>query len=107
MDHNNDIHYRPNNHEYSMGHDDVICYDSGGHGYSIDHSNIYADCGHRHRVFLLVLHRDKSHDRLQDANIQHNKDNEPPDHLDKDFDCICDHSDDTSDLYRNTIHYAD
>jgi hypothetical protein len=89
-----------------MDHDDIIHYDSDGHAHSNDHGNIYTDCGYRHRVLLLVRHDNKSHNRLQHTDYQHNKDNESPNYFDKNLDRVSDYSNDTSHLLRNTIDYA-
>jgi hypothetical protein len=81
-------------------------YNSNDDDHPIDHGNIYADRGYRHRVFLPLRDGNKPHNDLHDTDCQHNKDNESLDHFEKNFDCVCDYSNDTSDLLRNTIDYA-
>jgi hypothetical protein len=100
----NDKYYNSDDNVYPMDHD--ANNSSDDHTYSMDHGDICANCGDRHRVFLLIRHHNKRHDRLQNTDLQHNKDNESPDYSDKNFDCVRYNSNDTSDLQRNTIYYA-
>ena len=99
-----DKYYNSDDNVYAMDHD--ANNSSDDHPHSIDHGDIYANCRDRHRVFLLIRNNNKRHDRLQNTDLQHNKDNKSPDYSDKNFDCVCYDSNDTRDLQRNAIDYA-
>jgi hypothetical protein len=82
-----DIYYNSDDNVHPMDHD--ANNGSDDHTYPMDHGDICANCGHCHRVFLLIRHHNKCHDSLQNTDLQYNKNNESPDYSDKNFHSIC------------------